>query len=152
MGGDQLTPPTERTVSGSDNSFTEILERDLRIDRSGEPSDRLSQRDDRLGLVGWNRATVSDSEAGGRGTGSEFVGGLVGRNDETVCRSKARGSVSGDTNVGDVVCGGNPAQESYPARAAPTVAPHSTPLHVFGACSRRAGHTLCMLHIAGGSD
>ena len=96
--------------------------RNLRIDRGGEDYVGLFGRvdvgsivslgledlevtgDDTVGgLVGENRAAVTDCYATGRVTGVSQVGGLVGKNNETVTTSYATASVTGTSNIGGLV-------------------------------------------------
>ena len=54
-------------------------------------------------LVGYNRGSVRDSDAGSSVTGDLDVGGLVGANDGTVSNSYSAGTVDGNRLVGGLV-------------------------------------------------
>ncbi|HHV64047.1 MAG TPA: hypothetical protein GXX46_03085, partial [Peptococcaceae bacterium] len=57
------------------------------------------------GLVGYNRATISNSYARGAVSGQEDIGGLVGCNSNsgTITNSYSTGAVSGDSYIGGLV-------------------------------------------------
>jgi hypothetical protein len=57
------------------------------------------------GLVGYNRASISNSYAKGAASGAEDIGGLVGCNADTgsITTCYSTGRVSGDSNIGGLV-------------------------------------------------
>ena len=55
------------------------------------------------GLVGYNRASISNSYARGTVSGQDDIGGLAGYNYGTISNSYSTGAVSGDNNIGGLI-------------------------------------------------